>query len=82
MPTDIEPIAGNWYENVQSKKLFQVIAVNEDEGIVAIQNFDGNLDELTLETWYEQDLSLAEPPEDWSGVYDKLEKDDLDYTEV
>ncbi len=72
MPTEIEPIAGSWYENVREKKLFQVITVNEAEGTVDIQNFDGNLDEMALEDWYEMDLSLTDSPEDVSGVYDKL----------
>ena len=36
---------------------------------------DGTVEEVDLESWYEQDIIPIEPPEDWSGSLD-LEKED------
>jgi hypothetical protein len=82
MARDIHPRAANWYENLELGRVFQVLSVNKDEGTVDVQQSDGDLEELSLEEWYGMDLEPVEPPEDWSGPYDDLEKDDMGYTEL
>jgi len=81
MPTEREPEIGSWYRNLQGQS-FEVIALDEGEGIVEIQYFDGAVEELDMDTWYELELVEREPPEDWSGPFDDLEKDDFGDTEV
>jgi len=80
MATEVEPEIGAWYKNAEGES-FEVIATDEDEGIVEIQYFDGAVEELDWDTWYELDLVSREPPEDWSGPFDDLEKDDFGDTE-
>lgn len=77
MTTEAEPIVGNWYKNLQSKQLFEVVALDEEEDTIEIQYFDGEVGELDSESWYTLELEVSEPPEDWSGPYDDLEPDDL-----
>jgi len=77
MPTEIDPIAGNWYQHLDKGQPFQVIALDEERGLVEIQHFDGDLEELSLDDWYESELDIAEEPENWSGALDIGEKDDL-----
>ncbi len=82
MPNELDPIVGEWYKNLDDEQTFEVVAVDEDEGTVEIQYFDGEIEEIDLENWYELNLESIEPPEDWSGPFDDLERDDLGYTDM
>ena len=62
MPTDIEPIEGNWYEALENGIRFFVVTIDEDEGIVELQHEDGAPEEISLETWQEVDLVAISPP--------------------
>lgn len=79
MSAEIEPVIGNWYRAVDDSS-FEVIAVEDDS--VEIQYFDGGIEELDMASWQEMELEEIEPPEDWSGPFDDLEKDDLGYTDM
>jgi len=76
---ELDPIEGNWYHHLDREKDFMVVDVNENEGTVDIQYFDGDIEELEMEEWEEMDLEEIEPPEDWTGPLDDLEADDLGY---
>ena len=77
--SDVDPIIGNWYRNEETGNDFEVVALDEDAQTVEIQYFDGELEDLDLDAWYELPLELIEAPEDWSGPYDEIEPDDLGY---
>ncbi len=79
--SDVDPIIGNWYRNEDTGNDFEVVALDEDAQTVEIQYFDGELEELDLDAWYELPLEAIETPEDWSGPFDELEPDDLGYDE-
>lgn len=79
--SDVDPIIGNWYRNEETGNDFEVVALDEDAQTVEIQYFDGELEELDLDAWYELPLEAIEAPEDWSGPFDELEEDDLGYDE-
>jgi hypothetical protein len=79
--SDVDPIIGNWYRNEETGNDFEVVALDEDAQTVEIQDFDGELEELDLDAWYELPLEAIETPEDWSGPFDELEADDLGYDE-
>lgn len=76
MSTPFEPEVGNWYKTAEGMS-FEVIAVDEGEGVLEVQYFDGALEEFDLETWYGMEVEAREPPEDWSGPFDDLTRDDL-----
>lgn len=82
MSTEADPVVDGWYQRQDKGQAFQVVAVDEAAGLVEIQHFDGDVEELELETWYQMDLQPIEPPEDWSGPLDVGEVDDLTGTEV
>ncbi|MCL7487867.1 MAG: hypothetical protein M8357_06815 [Desulfobulbaceae bacterium] len=77
MPTDVDPIAGNWYCHLDKGQRFLVVAVDETGELVEVQNFDGDIDEFDLEAWYQMDIELCEAPENWSGPLDIDNVDDL-----
>lgn len=82
MTEDLDPLVGNWYLHLDKGQRFEVVAVDEGEGLVEIQHFDGDVEEIELESWYEMEIEPAEPPEDWTGPIDDIEEDDLGYTET
>lgn len=76
------PSVTQWYRHLDKGQEFQVTALDEDAGMVELQHFDGDLEEIELEEWYALELEPIEPPEDWTGPVDNLERDDLGYTET
>ncbi len=79
--SDVDPIIGNWYRNQETGNDFEVVALDEDAQTIEIQYFDGEVEELDLDAWYELPIEAIEAPEDWSGPFDELEADDLGYEE-
>ena len=73
---------GQWYLRSDKGEIFQVTGYDEASGTIEIQTFDGDLDEIDEENWKELPLGLAEPPEDWTGPVDDVERDDLGYSET
>ena len=76
MATEFEPIIGNWYKNQEYGQLFEVVALDEDDGTIEIQYFESEIEEVDIESWYELSLENAAAPEDWSGPYGDLMIDD------
>ena len=68
-----QPNIGNWYK-VTGGETFEVVALDEDDGTIEIQYFDGTVEEMDVEDWESQwedgALETAEPPEDWTGSVD------------
>jgi len=46
------------------------VAIDDADGTVELQHFDGTIEELEMAAWWDQDLDLAQAPEDWSGSVD------------
>lgn len=82
MSVEYGPIVNQWYRHLDKGYQFQVVAIDEYDKTVEIQHFDGDLEELELDTWYDLDIETIEPPEDWTGAMDDIELDDLGYTET
>lgn len=80
MATRYEPAVGDWYKT-QEGAAFEVIAVDPDEEVVEVQYFDGAVEELEMESWYAMELQPRAAPEDWSGPFDDLVRDDFGDTE-
>ncbi|MDT8385406.1 MAG: DUF6763 family protein [Gammaproteobacteria bacterium] len=76
MPTELDPIEGNWYQHLDKGQRFLVVAVDDEEGLIETQHFDGDIEEIPLNAWYQQELDIAEAPENWGGAFDIGTKDD------
>jgi len=67
------PGIGEWYR-ANGGALFEVVAIDDDDGTIELQYFDGTLEEMDVEDWEAQweegTIEAAEPPEDWSGSVD------------
>jgi len=77
MQHELDPIVDQWYMHRDKGQRFVVTAVDENENTVEIQHFDGDIEEFSLDDWYDLDIELSEEPENWSGALDIVETDDL-----
>src|ERR1700751_124100 len=74
-----QPAIGDWYR-LNGGALFEVVALDDDDGTIEIQYFDGTGEEMDIEDWEAQwedaARESAESPEDWSGSVDVEGSDD------
>lgn len=80
--SELDPIVGNWYKNLETRVQFEVVAIDEHAQTVEIQYFEGEVEEIDIDAWNEMALEAIEPPEDWSGAFEDLERDDLGYNDT
>jgi hypothetical protein len=80
--TELDPIVGNWYRHLDKGQTFRVVAVDDTSGLVEVQHFDGDVEEIESDAWADMVLAAAEEPEDWTGPVDDVEADDMDYSET
>lgn len=59
----LEPIVGEWYRDYAEQRLFEVVALDEDDDRIDIQYADGDVLELDRAGWNDLRLSFAPPPE-------------------
>ncbi len=77
---EVEAKIGCWYQ-MPGGQMFEVVALDGD-GAIDIQYFDGEVEELDDETWGQMSLAEASAPEDWTGAYDKIDREDLGYSDA
>jgi hypothetical protein len=73
------PDIGEWYR-LRDGDSFEVVAVDEADGTIEVQYFDGTVEEIELSEWRVQssngEIEDAEAPEDWSGSVDVESNDE------
>jgi hypothetical protein len=75
MSNEFDPLIDQWYAHLDKGQRFFVTAINDAAKTVEIQNFDGDIDELTFDEWHELNIELSVEPENWSGALDISEQD-------
>jgi hypothetical protein len=73
---EYEPVAGQWYENIDENESFRVLSVDEDSELIEIEYLDGDIEEIDLDTWREFDLDKIDQPEGWSAPEDDDEEEE------
>ena len=76
MATELDPVVGNWYLNTETDTTFEVMAIDEDEGTVEVQMYEGEVEEIDIDDWYEMNLEEAAEPDDWVGAYDDTDDEE------
>ena len=75
----VRPDVGKWYR-AAGGEAFEVVALDEEDGTVEVQYFDGTVAEFEFEDWEAQrasgEIEDAEAPEDWTGSVDADFEDD------
>ena len=77
MPNELDPLVDEWYAHLDKGQRFFVTAVDDDHDCIEIQNFDGTIEEISMEEWRDLYIELSVEPENWTGALDIGEKDDL-----
>lgn len=78
MPTEAQPIPGNWYLNRDDGQSFLVVGIDDEEDSVEIQLTNGDLDEIARSRWYELNLDPAEPELDVEAPTNDVDDSPLD----
>jgi hypothetical protein len=76
MTTEAEPVIEEWYRHLDKGQRFVVVAIDEEAETIEIQDFDGTLEEIDFDTWYEMELEPCAAPESWAGAVDVGNADD------
>ena len=74
MEFKVKPVVGQWYRSAEGLNL-EIVAIDQDEGTIEIQYFDGAIEELDFSSWVQMSLQTVQPPEDWSGSVDIMRED-------
>lgn len=74
----MKPEVGSWYRN--GEDLFQIVAIDEGDGILEIQHVDGDIEDMDFEDWNDAvedgTVKLANDPDE-----EDTELDDEEYVE-
>lgn len=46
----------NWYKSPDIQEIFEIVAVDPDDDCIAIQYFNGEIEELDLDAWNELNI--------------------------
>ena len=68
------PSIGGWYQKPRGD-LLEVVALDEADATIEIQYFDGTVEEVDFDAWYDMSCTSAEAPEDYSGSLDITAED-------
>lgn len=80
MQESTEARIGSWYRSADGQ-VFEVVALDGEDAI-EIQHFEGEVAELDKESWELMFVVEIDAPEDWTGAYDEMERDDLGYSDA
>jgi len=76
------PVVGNWYRDRGVRQSFQVVAVDAEADTIELEYFDGTIDEMGFGDWAAMSVEASEAPQDWTGPFDDVERDDLGFTDT
>ncbi len=68
---ELTPTTGQWYLRPDGF-MFEIIDIDDGDGVIEIQNEDGTLDEIDADEWSTISLELAEQPEDATASFDNV----------
>ncbi|WP_024460335.1 DUF6763 family protein [Marinimicrobium sp. LS-A18] len=69
------PSIGAWYFDREDQQVFEVVALDEQQGTIEVQYLDGAIGEFDLETWPQLPLVPAAAPEDSEAAYELSQED-------
>lgn len=72
----LRPVVGNWYKDLQTSALFEVVDWDPTTLTIETQYLDGEVSEYDLDGWSEMRLAEVAAPEDWRAAFE-LDDDDL-----
>lgn len=68
---ELTPRVGQWYIRPDGLK-FEVIDIDDGDGLIEVQEQDGTLDEIDASEWTRIDLELTSQPESATAPFDNV----------
>lgn len=73
------PVVDQWYMSEQLLSgPFEVIEIDQKNGLIALQFANGELDEFEAETWIKLQPKSVEAPQDWATTYELHNEDEYE----
>lgn len=72
------PQIGHWYQDDSSGQVFEIVALDRDEGTLQVQYLDGEIAAYDYDSWGDMQLTLAAEPEDWRSAFELDDDQRLD----
>jgi hypothetical protein len=72
----IQPTVGQWYLRSETGQRFEVIDIDDGDGMIEIQDEEGTLDELDSDTWSTLGIELTQQPHDATLSFDNVAEPD------
>ncbi|MEM6302813.1 MAG: DUF6763 family protein [Pseudomonadota bacterium] len=76
--TEFVPRIGSWYQDLDTRALFEIVAHDREQAAVQVQYLDGEIADFDIEIWAELSLAAAAAPEDWRSAFELDEENELD----
>lgn len=76
MTTDVDAIVNNWYHDLNTNERFLVVATDEINELLEVQNSEGDIEELTFQEWQNKEVELIEEPEEWLEAVESYDEDE------
>ena len=73
--SSIRPQIGNWYKDLETGQVFEVVAIDDDADAIETQLLDGEVCEYDSETWRQLPLEASDEPEDWRHAFELSDDD-------
>lgn len=72
----IQPTVGQWYLRPESGRKFEVIDIDDGDGMIEIQDDEGALDQIDSDTWFADTLEATDQPQNAIGSFDNVSEPD------
>lgn len=66
---------GDWFATPLRGDCFEIVAMDNEAASVAIQHYDGTIEEIEFASWPQLEAQYIAPPEDWAGAFDTARED-------
>ena len=74
----LSPAVGNWYRDIETGALFEVVALDDAARTIETQFLDGEVAEYDRDVWRMLQLQKAAAPEDWRTPFELDDEDGQD----
>lgn len=66
---------GDWFATAPEGDCFEIVAMDNKEASLAVQYYDGTVEEIDFANWPQLEAESIDPPEDWAGAFDAGRED-------
>ena len=72
----VQPTVGQWYLRPDTGRKFEVIYIDDGDGLIEIQDEEGALDQIDSDTWFTESLEMSDQPQNAVGAFDNTSEPD------